>query len=126
MRKLSEEQLIILREGHLVYDPRDPTQATEDQSTWKRSHNPALLQARIALAAGGDVDWSAVVRQADICDEPVELKPPRPFSLGNAVITMDAGGTIIGIYLPGKQKAPGTGWRRCQSVGQSGGRYPDR
>lgn len=70
----------VLVEGSLVYDPRDPTQDVDDESTWKWSDNATLIQADWARHADGvgekaeDADWEKIAESADYDDELVALK----------------------------------------------------
>jgi hypothetical protein len=70
----------VLVRGSLVYDPRDPTQDPEDETTWKWSDNATLIQADWAKHRDGvgekteDADWEKIARSADYDDELVQLK----------------------------------------------------
>lgn len=70
----------VLVKGSLVYDPRDPTQDVDDESTWKWSDNATLIQADWARHPDGvgekteDADWEKIAESADYDDELVALK----------------------------------------------------
>lgn len=67
----------VIIKGVKVYDPRDPTQDRDTESTWKWSNNAALVQADyLRQPYGGridpdDIDWDMVREAADYDDESV-------------------------------------------------------
>lgn len=64
-------------DGVSVYDPRDPTQSQDDESTWKFSRNATLCQADYIRASYGGrvrpdkIDWDKIAYSANYDDEPV-------------------------------------------------------
>lgn len=74
-------QLSVAAEGELVFDPRDPAQDPDDESTWVYSDNPALYLLWY-LITQRNVDYSRKILPvlsywidaADYCDELVPLK----------------------------------------------------
>ena len=65
--------------GALVFDPRDPTQAQADATTWRWSANPALCIMDYLTSSRGmniparRMNLAAFTAMADLCDEPVAL-----------------------------------------------------
>lgn len=65
----------VIARGVKIYDPRDPTQDRDDDSTWKWSNNAALVQADyLRQSYGGridpdDIDWDRVREAANYDDE---------------------------------------------------------
>lgn len=63
--------------GRKVYDPRDPAQDRDDETTWKWSDNWALCNADwIRAPFGGrkkatQIDYVAVAEEADRCDQAI-------------------------------------------------------
>jgi hypothetical protein len=63
--------------GAKVYDPRDPSQTLDDQSTWRYSNNAALCAGRYVtfswagrprIIEPSRVNWARIAHAADICD----------------------------------------------------------
>jgi hypothetical protein len=80
-------------DGAPVYDPRDPTQIEDDESTWRFSRNAALIQADWLRQPYGvnfpsdRIDWDRVADAASFDDELV----------GNADGTLSPRHTIDGV-----------------------------
>ena len=57
--------------AHHAYDPRDPEQLETVPETWKPTMNAVLLQVQVAreLWPTQPVDWDAVTKAANYCDE---------------------------------------------------------
>lgn len=87
----------VLVKGSLVYDPRDPTQVLDDESTWKWSDNATLIQADWARHPDGvgekpeDADWEKIIESANYDDELVALKDGgfQKRHTINGVVTLD-------------------------------------
>ena len=57
---------------YLCFDPRDPTQSSEDRATWKRSGNAILIASTMLFATHGDqfpIDWDRVSALATLCED---------------------------------------------------------
>lgn len=69
-----------LVDGVSVYDPRDPTQDVNDESTWKFSNNATLCQTDYLRQLYGGridaskIDWDKISEAADFDDEAVPCK----------------------------------------------------
>lgn len=88
----SEPSVSLLMRGAKVYDPRDETQDIDDHTTWKWSRNAILCAAHYERGipkpdhTGGlrrlfgtnandnGINWNEIAAEANICDEPVNLK----------------------------------------------------
>lgn len=70
----------LLVRGVKVYDPRDPTQRLDDESTWKWSNNASLIQAYYLTRDWGGrisidkIDWAKVAEAAAYDDELIGCK----------------------------------------------------
>lgn len=88
---------LITVEGCPVYDPRDPTQDRDDETTWKYTNNASLIQADWArqpygVNANPDMaEWDKIAEAADYDDELVGLKDgtfEKRFTI-DGVVTLD-------------------------------------
>lgn len=65
----------LLVRGDRIYDPRDPTQDIDDESTWKWSNNASLAQIYYITRSWGGripmamIEWDKVAEAADYDDE---------------------------------------------------------
>lgn len=87
-----EPVISLLMKGAKIYDPRDDTQLLDDASTWKWSDNAILCAAHYLRgmpkpdylgnlrrvfgtnAKDSDINWNEIAAEANIADEPVNLK----------------------------------------------------
>ncbi len=73
--QVSRPNAYLLVRGVVVYDPRDPTQDLDDESTWAWSNNASLVQAYYLTRDWGGriatdkIDWDKVAEAADYDDE---------------------------------------------------------
>lgn len=64
-------------DGVSVYDPRDPLQNRDDETTWKFSENATLCQADFIRSSYGGrvdpnkIDWDKIAEAADYDDDPI-------------------------------------------------------
>ena len=55
-----------------AFDPRDPEQRLDDQSSWKETSNPVLISVTMALDLAADtnlVEWHKVAEVATMIEE---------------------------------------------------------
>lgn len=67
-------------DGVAIFDPRDPTQSTDDETTWKFSRNATLCQTDYLRSSYGGrinpdkLDWDKITDAANYDDDPVPCK----------------------------------------------------
>lgn len=62
---------------HVAFDPRDPTQKPRDPKTWKKTRNPALILATVAMELAGQalvLDFDLLIAQANYCEELIDAR----------------------------------------------------
>ncbi len=90
---------LVLTRGRLVHDPRRAGSSPTDQATWTYSDNAALVVAHWLVnrwrhpVTAEEVDWDAIARAADLCDEWVaraDVEPERRYRANGVVMGDDA------------------------------------